>query len=144
MRPGLWLWLVLASVALGSPAIAAGNVDYSCSMRTSGRVELTRLDGGPPLLIPQSDLMHFFPDRAARMSVSGMAILTCERMPEGLDCTVQDEAPSDMNFGARSLMITRLFPRYLSTAFVRVDFTVLSPDSCSDPLFNAPTQLHQR
>jgi hypothetical protein len=141
MRRHSLLVLVVAASALGSPAVSAGNIDYSCSIRNSARVDLTRLDGGPPLLIRQDDLMHFFPDRPRRMGVSGSVIVACDRSPEGLGCTLRDETPVDMAFGARGLMLTRLFPRSLSTAVIRVDFTILSPDSCSDPLSKVPIRL---
>jgi hypothetical protein len=107
-------------------------------------VDLTRLDGGPPLLIRQTDLVRYFPDRPRRIGASGMAILTCDRTPEGLNCALQDEAPSDMSFGAMSLRLTRLFPRHLSTVVVRVDFTILSPGSCYDRLSNAPAPVLRR
>ena len=137
------LVLALSASAVGSPAGAAGNVDYSCSIQNQVRVDLTRLDGGPPLLIRQEYLMRYYPDRARRIGVAGMVILACDRTPEGLGCVLRDETPSDLDFGAKSLLVTRLFPRFLSTAVVRVDFTVLSPGSCSDPLSKAPVQLSQ-
>lgn len=144
MRLQSLLFLALALTAPGPSAFAAGNVDTSCSVKSQARIDLTRLDGGPPLLIRQDDLIQFYPDRPHRVGAGGVVILSCDRTPGGLGCVVQKETPPDMGFAGKGLAITRLVPRFAGTAVVRVDFTILSPGSCSDPLSKAPTPLLPR
>lgn len=142
LRPLLILALA-ASVA--SPALAAGDV-YDCTL-TKARVDISRLDIGNGSSIPlhQEDLVRFYPDRAWRMGVSGMALLACSRSDKGMDCEVREATPTDQNFDTQSLRLMVLVPRRLrDTAIFRVDYTILEVGSCYAPFTFAPDRRLQQ
>lgn len=138
MRLRSLLMLALAASVLASPALAAGDV-YDCTL-TKARVDISRLDIGNGSSIPlhQEDLVRFYPDRAWRMGVSGMALLACSRSDQGMDCAVQGATPPDQNFDTQSLRLMALVPRRLrDTAIFRVDYTILEVGSCFSPFSRA-------
>jgi periplasmic protein TonB len=57
------------------------------------------------------DLARFYPDRAARMSVGGRAVLHCAVTVSGTltECSVASEEPSDQEFGSAALKMSKLF-----------------------------------
>ena len=130
------LCLGMVAWAACSPASAAGNV-IDCS-QPQVRVDVSRLDGGSLHLFLPEELSRFYPDRARRMGVSGMAIVVCSRTGEVLDCAVQETTPADWSF-EQSVRLPRLLTRWISDkAIFRMDYTILSPGSCYAPFTRAP------
>ena len=57
------------------------------------------------------DMARYYPDRAARMEVSGTAVLSCllNDMGRPASCTVIEENPADYGFGDAALKLSRFF-----------------------------------
>ena len=129
---------LIFALAMGSPALAMANV-VDCSL-PQARIDITRLDGGRFYLYPQQDLSRFYPDRAWRTGVSGMAIVVCNRNGETLDCAAQETSPADMGFDTRSARLVAVFARTVigEKAVFRVDYTSLSQGTCYAPFTYAP------
>ena len=58
-----------------------------------------------------SNLVHLYPDRAARMNQQGSATLTCEVTASGAvtGCRIAAETPDDAGFGAAALKLAKYF-----------------------------------
>ena len=58
-----------------------------------------------------AELARYYPDRAMRMSMSGLATISCEVTASGevSACRVASETPEDMGFGAAAVKLARYF-----------------------------------
>ena len=56
-------------------------------------------------------MARYYPDRAARLGVEGMAAIRCEVTASGAvaGCAVANETPDDMGFGSAALKLARFF-----------------------------------
>lgn len=55
--------------------------------------------------------MHYYPDRASRTGVTGLAVMRCEVTAAGTlrNCAVIGESPADYGFGDAALKLSALF-----------------------------------
>jgi protein TonB len=57
------------------------------------------------------DMERYYPDRAARMDVTGKAVISCSVTAKGTleGCSVVSETPADQDFGGSALRLSKLF-----------------------------------
>ncbi len=87
------------------------------------------------------DLAWAFPERAARLELSGKSTIACEVTTQGglINCRVVSETPTGEGFGAAALKLSRQFqmtpssdPGHLSTVTIPIVFKVPEPESLMD------------